>query len=55
VWWWIAHRRMFRMLVAQGTHLRGVRRMAFLALVDFALGCAALFLLAMIVSPFLGI
>jgi hypothetical protein len=55
VWWWIAHRRMVRLIVARGSRRRGVRRMAFLAVVDFALGCTALFLLAMIVSPFLGI
>jgi hypothetical protein len=55
VWWWIAHRRMFRLLVGRGTHLKGARRLVFLFLVDFALACAALFVLAMIVSPFLGI
>jgi hypothetical protein len=46
---------MVRLVISRGSHARGVRRMAFLAVVDFALACGVLFLFAMIVSPFLGI
>ena len=55
VWWWLAHRRMLRTLVSRGRHLAGARRAAFLLLVDFAVACVSLFLVAMIVSPFLGL
>ncbi|HWG74638.1 MAG TPA: hypothetical protein VG184_11365 [Acidimicrobiales bacterium] len=55
VWWWLAHRRMLRTLVSRGRHLAGARRAVFLLFVDFALACVSLFLVAMIVSPFLGL
>ena len=55
VWWWLAHRRMVRTLITRGRHLAGIRRFVFLFLVDFGIGCVALFLVGMIVSPFLGL
>ena len=55
VWWWIAHRRMVGMVVSRRSYVKGLRRLVFLAFVDVALASAALFVVAMIVSPFLGI
>jgi len=55
VWWWIAHRRMVGMLLSRRTYFKGLRRLVFLAFVDVALASAGLFLVAMVVSPFLGI
>ncbi|MGH7748544.1 MAG: hypothetical protein ACREQ5_27865, partial [Candidatus Dormibacteria bacterium] len=55
LWWWLAHRGMVRSLVMSGHHLAGARRLVFLLLVDLAAASVALFLFAMIVSPFLGL
>ncbi|HLI25389.1 MAG TPA: hypothetical protein VKU91_10560, partial [Acidimicrobiales bacterium] len=55
VWWWLAHKRAGMTLARRGSRLAGARRLLFLAVVDFALGCIGLFLFAMIVSPFLGL
>ncbi len=54
-WWLLTHRRTARTLRSPGRRRRGLRRLAFCAATDFAAACLALFLVAMIVSPFLGI
>lgn len=54
-WWLLIHRRMARALRSSGRRGRGLRRLVFCVLTDFALACVGLFLIAMIVSPFLGI
>jgi hypothetical protein len=54
-WWLVVHLRTARALRTPGRRRRGVRRLAFCAATDFAAACLALFLVAMIVSPFLGI
>lgn len=54
-WWLLTHRRTARALRSPGRRRRGLRRLAFCAVTDFAAACVALFLVAMIVSPFLGI
>ncbi|MGI8754173.1 MAG: hypothetical protein ACR2MN_18025 [Acidimicrobiales bacterium] len=54
-WWLLTHRRTARALRSPGQRRRGLRRLAFCAATDFAAACLALFLGAMIVSPFLGI
>jgi hypothetical protein len=55
VWWWLAHKRAVMSAAHGGSRAAGVRRLLFLALVNFALACIGLFLFAMIVSPFLGL
>ncbi|MDQ2726956.1 MAG: hypothetical protein M3Y91_03610 [Actinomycetota bacterium] len=54
-WWLLTHRRTARTLRSPGQRRRGLRRVAFCVVTDFAAACLALFLVAMIVSPFLGI
>lgn len=54
-WWLLTHRRTGRALRSRGRRMRGLRRLVFCAVTDFALACVGLFLIAMIVSPFLGI
>ncbi len=54
-WWVLLHRRMLRALATTGRRRRGVRRLGVCVIVDLAVMSAALFLVAMIVSPFLGI
>ncbi|MDQ6784008.1 MAG: hypothetical protein M3063_11310 [Actinomycetota bacterium] len=54
-WWLLTHRRTLWALRSPGRRRRGVRRLVFCAATDFAGGCVALFLVAMIVSPLLGI
>jgi hypothetical protein len=54
-WWLLTHRRTARTLRTPGRRWRGLRRLVFCAATDFAAACLALFLVAMIVSPVLGI
>jgi hypothetical protein len=54
-WWLLTHRRMVRSLRTPGRRWQGLRRLVFCAATDFAAACLALFLVAMIVSPILGI
>ena len=54
-WWLLNHLRTARALRSPGRRRRGLRRLAFCAVTDFAAACLTLFLVAMIVSPFLGI
>lgn len=55
VWWWLSHQRMARSLATSGRRRAGLRRLVFLLLTDFVIGCIGLFLFAMIVSPFFGL
>lgn len=54
-WWWLTHRRTGRALRTSGRRRQGLRRLGFCVMTDFVAGCFALFLFAMMVSPFLGI
>jgi len=54
-WWLLVHRRTARALRSSGRRWRGLRRLAFCAALDATLACVALFGVAMMVSPFLGI
>ncbi len=54
-WWLLVHRRTGRALRSSGRRWRGLRRLAFCAALDATMACVALFGVAMMVSPFLGI
>jgi hypothetical protein len=54
-WWAAFHRRTARALWTSGRRAEGSRQLALCALLDLAVALVALFVVAMIVSPVLGI
>jgi hypothetical protein len=54
-WWAAFHRRTARALLTSGRRADGLRHVALCALLDLAVALVALFVVAMIVSPVLGI
>lgn len=54
-WWWLLHRRAALALRTPGRRGLGVRRLGLCVVTDFVTACVGLFLVAMVVSPFLGI
>ena len=54
-WWTALHRQTVRALVGAGNRADGVRSLAFCALIDLLFAVVGLFLVAMLVSPVLGI
>jgi hypothetical protein len=54
-WWLATHRDMLSLLWRSGHRRNGVRRLAWCAVVDFAMALVGLFVVAMVVAPVLGI
>jgi hypothetical protein len=54
-WWLAVHRRTGLALVSRGRRLRGLRSLAFCMFLDLAAGVVALFVVAMMAAPVLGI